>query len=160
MDFTMRRIQQIFPSKRCFFYVSLAGALIVSGSTISFASTLASGMLSNTVIQANDDGKSVSQQSDYLYKLARKEIRTGNVEKGKALLQQVLVLDPQNRNAQQELTKLLGLEPGRIALEWISAAEGPRFASVINNFVEQVRKLGPSPLTGSDGRKSCRKNTP
>ena len=39
----------------------------------------------------------------------------------------------------KELTKLLGLEPGRIALEWISAAEGPRFATVINDFVEQFK---------------------
>ncbi len=45
-----------------------------------------------------------------------------------------------------EIVKLLGLEPERIALEWISAAEGPRFAEVINNFVEQIRKIGPSPL--------------
>ncbi len=44
------------------------------------------------------------------------------------------------------LTALLGLEPERIALEWISAAEGPRFVTVINDFVEQIRRLGPSPL--------------
>ncbi len=44
------------------------------------------------------------------------------------------------------LTRLLGLEPDRIALEWISAAEGPRFADVMNQFTEQVRNLGPSPL--------------
>jgi Fe-S oxidoreductase/coenzyme F420-reducing hydrogenase delta subunit len=46
----------------------------------------------------------------------------------------------------QEIVGLLGLEPKRIALEWISAAEGPRFAEVINNFVEQIRKIGPSPF--------------
>ena len=34
----------------------------------------------------------------------------------------------------------------QIGLEWISAAEGPRFAQVINDFVEQIRKLGPSPV--------------
>ncbi len=54
----------------------------------------------------------------------------------------------------KELTKMLGLEPGRIALEWISAAEGPRFAQVMTDFVEQVRKLGPSPLAKPNGRKS------
>ena len=44
------------------------------------------------------------------------------------------------------LLKILGLEEGRIRLEWISAAEGPKFARVINEFVEQVRALGPSGL--------------
>lgn len=42
---------------------------------------------------------------------------------------------------------LLGLEAGRLRLEWISAAEGGRFAQVVNEFTEQVRRLGPSPLT-------------
>jgi len=42
--------------------------------------------------------------------------------------------------------KLLGLEEGRLRLEWISAAEGVRFAQVINEFTDQVRALGPSRL--------------
>ena len=46
----------------------------------------------------------------------------------------------------QRLVSVLGLEPDRIGLEWISAAEGPRFASVINEFVERITKLGPSAL--------------
>ena len=46
----------------------------------------------------------------------------------------------------KNLTKLLGIEEGRIGLEWISAAEGVRFGKVIDEFVEQVKKLGPSPL--------------
>jgi F420-non-reducing hydrogenase iron-sulfur subunit len=50
------------------------------------------------------------------------------------------------------LLKILGLEEGRIRLEWISAAEGPKFARVINEFVEQVRALGPSTLVPRDRR--------
>ena len=50
------------------------------------------------------------------------------------------------------LLKILGLEEGRIRLEWISAAEGPKFARVINEFVEQVRALGPSGLAPRDWR--------
>ena len=46
------------------------------------------------------------------------------------------------------MVKLLGLEEGRLRLEWISAAEGGRFAEVIDEFTDQVRALGPSPLTG------------
>ncbi len=37
----------------------------------------------------------------------------------------------------------LGLEPGRVKLIWASAAEGARFASEINTFVEEIRALGP-----------------
>jgi len=46
----------------------------------------------------------------------------------------------------KNVVKLLGLEEGRLRLEWISAAEGVRFAEVINEFTDQVRKLGPSPV--------------
>jgi F420-non-reducing hydrogenase iron-sulfur subunit len=42
------------------------------------------------------------------------------------------------------MVKLLGIEEGRLRLEWISAAEGARFAEVINEFTDQVRELGPS----------------
>ena len=45
-----------------------------------------------------------------------------------------------------KIVHLLGLEDGRIRQEFISAAEFPKFAKVINEMVKQVRKLGPSPL--------------
>lgn len=48
------------------------------------------------------------------------------------------------------IVRLLGIEEGRVRLEWISAAEGARFAQVIDEFTEQVRALGPSPLGKSD----------
>ena len=51
----------------------------------------------------------------------------------------------------KNVVKLLGIEEGRIRLEWISAAEGVRFAEVINEFTDQVRELGPSPLAGKRG---------
>jgi len=38
-----------------------------------------------------------------------------------------------------------GIEADRFRLEWVSAAEGPRFAKVVTEFTEQVRKLGPNP---------------
>jgi F420-non-reducing hydrogenase iron-sulfur subunit len=50
----------------------------------------------------------------------------------------------------RDVVRLLGLEEGRLRLEWISAAEGVRFAEVINEFTEEIRKLGPSPLGGKD----------
>ncbi|MBD3234566.1 MAG: hydrogenase iron-sulfur subunit [candidate division Zixibacteria bacterium] len=44
------------------------------------------------------------------------------------------------------LVKTLGLDERRVRLEWVSAAEGPRWAELINEFVEQITALGPSPL--------------
>jgi F420-non-reducing hydrogenase iron-sulfur subunit len=45
-----------------------------------------------------------------------------------------------------QLLRLLGLEPGRLRLEWVSAAEGARFAHVMSEFTEHIRKMGPTPL--------------
>jgi F420-non-reducing hydrogenase iron-sulfur subunit len=48
------------------------------------------------------------------------------------------------------LRKLLaqfGIEPERVRLEWISASEGRRYADIISEFTEQIRKLGPLGLT-------------
>ena len=37
-----------------------------------------------------------------------------------------------------------GLEEERFRLEWVSASEGARFAAVMKEMVDTVRKLGPS----------------
>ena len=37
----------------------------------------------------------------------------------------------------------LGIDPERLHLEWVSASEGERYQSVVNDFVERVRVLGP-----------------
>jgi F420-non-reducing hydrogenase iron-sulfur subunit len=39
-----------------------------------------------------------------------------------------------------------GLHKDRFRLEWVSAAEGEKFARVVNQFVETVTALGPSPF--------------
>jgi len=39
-----------------------------------------------------------------------------------------------------------GIEPERIRLEWVSASEGDRFAAIVREMVEQIKKLGPNPL--------------
>jgi F420-non-reducing hydrogenase iron-sulfur subunit len=46
----------------------------------------------------------------------------------------------------QELVRILGIESGRLRLEWISSAEGTRFAEVAREFTEQIKSLGPSIL--------------
>jgi coenzyme F420-reducing hydrogenase delta subunit len=38
-----------------------------------------------------------------------------------------------------------GLNQDRFRLEWISAAEGEKFARVVNDFVDRIIELGPSP---------------
>lgn len=38
-----------------------------------------------------------------------------------------------------------GIEPERFRLEWVSASEGIRFAQLMDQFTEEIRKLGPSP---------------
>ena len=37
----------------------------------------------------------------------------------------------------------MGIEPQRVRLEWISAAEGEKVKRVINELVEEIRKSGP-----------------
>ena len=46
----------------------------------------------------------------------------------------------------QKLLEFSGIDPERLNLKWVSSAEGPRFAQVVTDFVEKIRKLGPSPL--------------
>ena len=39
--------------------------------------------------------------------------------------------------------RALGLEDGRLRLQWASAAEGAQLAAAVNQMVEEVRALGP-----------------
>jgi len=43
----------------------------------------------------------------------------------------------------KKMVKEMGIEDDRLRLEWISAAEGERVRTVINDMVEKVRALGP-----------------
>ncbi|TFG25029.1 MAG: hydrogenase iron-sulfur subunit [Promethearchaeota archaeon] len=49
----------------------------------------------------------------------------------------------------QRLLRMVNLE-NRIRLEWVSASEGNRFAEVITSFTNQIKELGPSPLSGEN----------
>jgi coenzyme F420-reducing hydrogenase delta subunit len=46
----------------------------------------------------------------------------------------------------RRIMSLLGIEDERLRREWISASEGQRFAEVVRDFTEQIRRLGPNPL--------------
>jgi len=44
----------------------------------------------------------------------------------------------------------IGIEPERLRLEWISASEGERFARIVDEMVEKMKELGPSPLKNGE----------
>jgi F420-non-reducing hydrogenase iron-sulfur subunit len=46
----------------------------------------------------------------------------------------------------KKLLEQFGLESKRLRLEWVSASEGDRFATVIKDMVKEIKKLGPSPV--------------
>lgn len=46
----------------------------------------------------------------------------------------------------KEYLKELKINPDRLRLEWISAAEGTKFAETMKDFVNQIKTLGPNPL--------------
>jgi heterodisulfide reductase subunit A len=54
-----------------------------------------------------------------------------------------------NYNAKQRMDALkevladVGIDPGRLSVEWISASEGERFANSIESFVDYLKKIGP-----------------
>ncbi len=43
----------------------------------------------------------------------------------------------------RDLLKFIGLESERLRMSWVSAAEGVKFAEVVDEFVEDIRLLGP-----------------
>jgi F420-non-reducing hydrogenase iron-sulfur subunit len=46
----------------------------------------------------------------------------------------------------KELLRFTGFQEERLYLNWISSAEGVRFAEVIRNFTQKVKEMGPSHL--------------
>jgi len=43
-----------------------------------------------------------------------------------------------------QFLKLLGIDQKRVAIEWISSAEGTKFAQVANEFTQTIKDLGPA----------------
>ena len=50
----------------------------------------------------------------------------------------------------KKVLKDFGIEPGRVRLEWVSASEGDRFAAIVRDMVEEIKKLGPNPLKAKE----------
>ena len=55
--------------------------------------------------------------------------------------------------ATQEILEMAGLEKERLYLDWVSAAEGMRFAKLIDQFTDKIRKLGPLKLDDEKRKK-------
>jgi len=48
-----------------------------------------------------------------------------------------------------KLLQIVGIEPERVRLEWISAAEGEKFSKVAKEFTAKIKSLGPIPTKKS-----------
>ncbi|MGA1819370.1 MAG: hydrogenase iron-sulfur subunit [Thermoplasmatota archaeon] len=46
----------------------------------------------------------------------------------------------------KRLLSELNIEPERVRFEYISASEGQKFASVVTDFVSELKEIGPNPL--------------
>ncbi len=58
----------------------------------------------------------------------------------------------------KKVVQMLGIDSERVRLEWISASEGGKFAALIREMTNQIKKLGlnpfrkPNPQTRESGR--------
>jgi F420-non-reducing hydrogenase iron-sulfur subunit len=43
----------------------------------------------------------------------------------------------------KNLLEYLGIDPRRVRMTWVSAAEGKKFAEVVREITEDIRKIGP-----------------
>ncbi len=48
----------------------------------------------------------------------------------------------------KKMLSQFGIEEQRVRLDWVSASEGDRFATIVNEMTEQVRALGPFSRNG------------
>jgi F420-non-reducing hydrogenase iron-sulfur subunit len=51
----------------------------------------------------------------------------------------------------KKVLRLIGMNPERLMLEWVSASEGIRFAEVVTEFTNKIKELGPLGTEGADG---------
>ena len=51
----------------------------------------------------------------------------------------------------KRLLKTVGLSEKRLRLQWVSAAEGQKFSESINEFVDEIKNIGKSPVNEPGG---------
>jgi len=47
----------------------------------------------------------------------------------------------------KKLLEELGIDPQRVRFDYVSASEGQKFATIVTEFVAEIKKLGPNPIT-------------
>ena len=47
----------------------------------------------------------------------------------------------------KKLLEELGIDPKRVRFEYVSASEGQKFATVVTEFVAEIKKLEPNPIS-------------
>jgi F420-non-reducing hydrogenase iron-sulfur subunit len=52
----------------------------------------------------------------------------------------------------KKVLKDFGIAPERVRMEWVSASEGDRFAAIVRSMVEEIRRIGPSPLKNVEAK--------
>ena len=55
----------------------------------------------------------------------------------------------------KKLLATLGIDPARLEMFNLSAAQGPRWAEICTQFIEKVRALGPSPVAEGLRKRKC-----
>ena len=53
----------------------------------------------------------------------------------------------------KKMLSQFGIEDQRLRLEWVSASEGEKFAAIVNEMTDQIRKLGPFGHNGGSNGK-------
>jgi F420-non-reducing hydrogenase iron-sulfur subunit len=59
----------------------------------------------------------------------------------------------------KSILKDLGINPGRVEMYNMSAADGPRFVDVARSFTKRIKALGPSPIKTGKGSESTEEPT-
>lgn len=56
----------------------------------------------------------------------------------------------------KKLLEEMGIEPGRVEIYNLSAAQGPRFAEIAREFTARIKELGPTPVrAGGKGKEKA-----
>jgi len=59
----------------------------------------------------------------------------------------------------KSILKDLGINPGRVEMYNMSAADGPRFVDIAREFTQRIKALGPSPIKTGKGSESTEEPT-
>ena len=55
----------------------------------------------------------------------------------------------------KKLLTILGIDPARLEMFNLSAAQGPRWAEICTQFIEKMRSFGPSPIAEGLRKQKC-----